>query len=137
MDNIPRRIQMEKMCQAELVIIQAKQEIEKMPADVRLTDAQVLLSRAQSKVADFVDNIDLKEPARPEVGELIEKSGPDGVCMYLSAGPHGFLWTQSHEKALRFARAADAAAMLTTLKAMYELDNFGYEHAKVVTHMWG
>ena len=41
---------------AEKIIHEAKQEIEKMPADVRLTNAIQLLTDAQNAVADFVDS---------------------------------------------------------------------------------
>ena len=30
-------------------------EVEKMPADVRLTDAVILLQQAKDKVSDFID----------------------------------------------------------------------------------
>jgi hypothetical protein len=51
---------MELMTPAELAILEAKEKVEAMPADVRLTDAQVLLTQAQNKVADFVDGISAK-----------------------------------------------------------------------------
>jgi len=46
---------MEKMVPAELKILEATHLIEKMGADVRLTKAQILLSRARDLVADVVD----------------------------------------------------------------------------------
>ena len=56
--KIPRRIQLEKLTPAELAIRNAVLAVEEMPADVRLTDAVVLLQKAKEKVADFVDEID-------------------------------------------------------------------------------
>ena len=43
------------MSSGELAIRAAIHAVEDMGADVRLTDAVVLLGEAQSKVADFVD----------------------------------------------------------------------------------
>lgn len=54
-DEILRRNRVDLMCEAERLILLASWAIEKMPADVRLTEAQTLLSEARSKVADFVD----------------------------------------------------------------------------------
>lgn len=53
--NIPRRNQMRQWCEAERAIHEAVQAVERMPADVRLTDAVILLGKARDKVADFVD----------------------------------------------------------------------------------
>ena len=55
--NIPRRIRIDKMCRAELAIRDAIMAVEDMEADVRLTEAVVLLSKAKDKVADFVDKV--------------------------------------------------------------------------------
>jgi hypothetical protein len=56
MDQIPRRIQIEKMVPAELTLLEATRLIENMGADPRLTEAQMLIAEARSKVADFVDD---------------------------------------------------------------------------------
>lgn len=56
-NNIPRRIRIDLFTTAEKAIHDAMMEVEKAGADVRLTDAVNLLQQAQSKVADFVDNI--------------------------------------------------------------------------------
>lgn len=40
---------------AELAIYYAMQEVEKLPADVRLTKAVTLLSEAKELVGDFID----------------------------------------------------------------------------------
>lgn len=54
--EIPRRIQVEKMTFAELAIRNAMLEVEKLPADPRLTEAIIFLSAAKDKVSDFVDS---------------------------------------------------------------------------------
>lgn len=54
-DEIPRRNRMDLWTPAEKAIQNAVDEVEKMAADVRLTDAVILLSKAREKVADFVD----------------------------------------------------------------------------------
>lgn len=55
--NIPRRIQVERMVPAELAIRSAIQEVEKLAADARLTEAVILLNKAQDKVADYIDEL--------------------------------------------------------------------------------
>lgn len=56
MSNITsRRFDETLMHPAELAILTAQRAVEAMPADVRITDASVLLSQARDKVADFVD----------------------------------------------------------------------------------
>jgi hypothetical protein len=54
--DIPRRIRLDKMTPAELAITDAMEAVEKLPGDVRLTEAVVLLDRARNLVADFVDD---------------------------------------------------------------------------------
>lgn len=57
MDNkIPRRIMLPLLTPAEKAIYDAKQAVEALPADTRLTDAVVLLTQAQEKVADYIDD---------------------------------------------------------------------------------
>lgn len=53
--NIPRRIRIDLMTPAELACREAVVAIERLPADTRLTKAQMLISEAQALVADFVD----------------------------------------------------------------------------------
>lgn len=55
-NEIPRRIQLNLNCTAELAIYKAMQEIEKMPPDVRLTNAGIKLQEARTLVADFIDD---------------------------------------------------------------------------------
>lgn len=54
----PRRIQLNRFTAAERAIYDAVQVVEAAGADVRLTDAVVLLQAARDSVADFVDGID-------------------------------------------------------------------------------
>lgn len=56
MDEIPRRNRLDKCVPAELAISKAMEEVEKLPADVKLTDAIVKLSEARNLVSDFIDN---------------------------------------------------------------------------------
>src|SRR5687767_12736101 len=55
MNEIPRRIRLDHMTPAELAIRAAVEAVEMAGADPLLTEAATLLSRAQSRVADFVD----------------------------------------------------------------------------------
>lgn len=55
--EFPRRCYLHKMTPAELAIFEAIQAVEKLPPDVRLTEAVVFLSKATDRVADFVDGI--------------------------------------------------------------------------------
>ena len=57
-----RRADIDHMIEAELAIRRAVIEVEKLPADARLTEAVILLGRAQDRVADWVDAL----PARLE-----------------------------------------------------------------------
>lgn len=57
MTEIPRRIQLDRFTPAERAIYDAVQAVEAMAADVRLTDAVILLQAARDSVADYIDNI--------------------------------------------------------------------------------
>lgn len=57
MNTIPRRNQIDKFVPAELAIYKAMEEVEKMDADVRLTNAINKLSKAKDFVSNFVDQI--------------------------------------------------------------------------------
>jgi hypothetical protein len=46
------------MTPAEIAIRNAILEVEKVGADIRLTDAVCLLEKAKNKVADFVDGVE-------------------------------------------------------------------------------
>lgn len=54
-NQIPRRNRVDLMTPAELAIRAAIEEVEKAGADQLLTEAVILLGRAQGRVADFVD----------------------------------------------------------------------------------
>ena len=58
MSDTPRRNQMTQWTPAEHAIYHAALAVEAMPADVRLTDASVLLGAARDSVADYVDGIE-------------------------------------------------------------------------------
>lgn len=51
----PRRIRLDQMHPAELAIVNAIQEIEKMEADVELTNSQTILQQARDRLADYLD----------------------------------------------------------------------------------
>jgi hypothetical protein len=59
-NDIPRRSHMERWTMAERAIYVAVQTVEDLPADVRLTDAVVLLQAARDSVADFVDGVQMR-----------------------------------------------------------------------------
>lgn len=54
-NEIPRRADMRRWCEAERLIYEACLAVERMPADVRLTDAVVALGTARDRVADYMD----------------------------------------------------------------------------------
>ena len=51
----PRRNSLDKCVPAELAIYKAMEEVEKLPASSKLTDAIVKLSEAKELVADYID----------------------------------------------------------------------------------
>lgn len=53
--DIPRRCFINRLTPAELAIREAMIAVEKVGADPLLTEAVVLLGKAQDKVADYVD----------------------------------------------------------------------------------
>ncbi len=55
MQEIPRRARVDKWSEAELAIQMAVDEVEKIGADPKLTEAVMLLSQARERVADFID----------------------------------------------------------------------------------
>jgi len=72
--GIPRRAMTNQWCMAERAIHYAKQTVESMPADVRLTKAVTLLSEAQNSVADYIDE---KEQGRRAALERRIRNEPD------------------------------------------------------------
>lgn len=71
LNEIPRRCKIDLMCPAELAIVNAMSEVEKMSADVRLTNAVNFLSKAKDSVADFLDNVPLNKIG-PSMKDLLE-----------------------------------------------------------------
>lgn len=53
--NFPRRACIYLLTPTEKSVYDAMQEVEQLGADVRLTDAVVLLSQAREKLADYFD----------------------------------------------------------------------------------
>lgn len=53
--KMPRRIKEDSQLPAEIAIGTAMVEIEKLGADVKLTDAVILLQKAKDLVSDFID----------------------------------------------------------------------------------
>jgi hypothetical protein len=70
-NDIPRRARLDQFTRAERAIYDAAQAVEDGPADVRLTDAVILLQAARDSVADFVDGIDKRRHVVDEVGRAI------------------------------------------------------------------
>lgn len=52
---LPRRVYINMLVPAELAIREAVRLVEELGADVKLTDAVLLLQQARDKVSDFVD----------------------------------------------------------------------------------
>ena len=75
-EEISRRICVEKMTPAELAIRAALLTVEGEGCDPRLTEAVVLLGRAQGCVADFVDGVPIPPPMDlpPDVLECIDRA---------------------------------------------------------------
>lgn len=55
--DITRRADTQRWTEAEKAISEAIRVVESIGADVRLTDAVILLGAAQDSVADFVDDV--------------------------------------------------------------------------------
>lgn len=56
-NEIPRRIRLDRNVPAELAIRAAVDAVEQLPADVRLTEAVIMLGNAREWVADFIDGV--------------------------------------------------------------------------------
>lgn len=54
-NGFPRRIRMDLYSPAEKAIRAAVEAVEEAGADIALTDAVILLGKAQERVADYVD----------------------------------------------------------------------------------
>ena len=65
-DLIPRRCRIDKLTPAEKAIYDAFVEVEKVWADIRLTEVVTLLSQARELLADFIEWIPRKEISQIE-----------------------------------------------------------------------
>lgn len=63
-NGVPRRMRLDLLTPNELLVYNIGQEVEKMGADVLLTDAVILLQHVREKLADYVEakNAQLSEP---------------------------------------------------------------------------
>ena len=78
--QIPRRIRLDLSEPAELAIRNAVDEVEKIGADVRLTNAINLLNEARELVADYIDKVPLKsQPSPSNDGGVKEEEIPTDV----------------------------------------------------------
>lgn len=68
--NIPRRAYVERLTPAETAIRNAILEVESLGADVRLTDAVILLQAAKDSVGDYVDGDLYSEECQYKVWNL-------------------------------------------------------------------
>ncbi len=80
-EEIPRRVCLEKMTVAERSILEAVGWVEAAGADVRLTDAVILLQAARDSVADFVDGVDTRRYVQtaPTRASLDQELGSGGL----------------------------------------------------------
>lgn len=67
-DPTLRRASLDTLTEAELAIRRARIEVERGDADVRLTDAVILLNAAQDAVADYIDDIARRRMVRTTDG---------------------------------------------------------------------
>jgi hypothetical protein len=73
-----RRNRLDLNTPAELAIFNAMQEVEKAGADIRLTEASVLLAKAKDCVANFVDAIDSEpSPVESSADDTIKRISVD------------------------------------------------------------
>lgn len=56
MNGIPRRADLSLNTSSELAIYNAMQEVEKVGADIKLTQSIILLQQAKDLVSDYIDN---------------------------------------------------------------------------------
>lgn len=126
MTEIARRSRIDLMTPVERKIREAVLAVEALGADVRLTAAVNCLEQARSRVADFVDGVDL--PTGPEYGWIIEswRSEPSRPAYWTGSG-----WDFDNLRALRFAREIDAVKARTMLPGLRPQDH------RVIEHGWG
>ena len=85
--EIPRRNQINRWTAAERAIAAAVNEVEAAGADVRLTDAVVLLGEARQAVADYVDGVARRRGGVTvtEWSEVQGRKPDDLVCPFCKA----------------------------------------------------
>ncbi len=92
-NEIPRRIRLDLNTPAELAIYNAMQEVENVGADVKLTEAVILLSKARDLVADYVDSkIPTKKWTPEELAMLKSKGYTSFSEGYASGENKHLLW---------------------------------------------
>lgn len=103
----PRRNQINKMSPTEVAILSTIRVVENLGADVRLTDAVVLLQAARESVADFLDGVDsrryvsnppLPAPVPPVVTEAITDADGAPVLVYMVLDQHNTPVAHSQDK---------------------------------------
>lgn len=95
----PRRNRLDLNTPAEKAIYNAMQEIEKAGADVRLTEAVILLSKAREMVADFIDNIEVIK----DKYSYIKESNREHCTIYKNNLYFGAVGSESEAKYLCYA----------------------------------
>jgi hypothetical protein len=80
----PRRNRRDLNTQAEVAIINAVNEIEKVGADERLTEALTLMAKAKELVADYVDE---NPPKAPSITKHTEITSHEKACEVLGKNP--------------------------------------------------
>ncbi len=112
-EEFPRSCDIQRMTKAELMIMDAQREVEKLPASTQQTTATCLLTDARTFAAAIVDGeewpqtlADIYPGLKPKrsVFWLIEHSGP----FYLSADDcsgNTFFWTANVDKALEICKS--------------------------------
>ena len=78
--EIPRRIRLDLNTAAELAIHNAIQEVEKVGADVRLTNSVIHLSIAKDLLSDFIDGVET--PERMNEKDLIIQGLEEGAMSW-------------------------------------------------------
>lgn len=120
-DEIPRRNRVDQWTLAEHAIAAALAEVERVGADVRLTDAVVLLNKARHRVADYVDRI-RPEPLADSDGTMVAAQALAEEVALLSAA------IRKHRDAREQLRAR-LVAIDETPRALYPVTVKEYAYA--------
>lgn len=95
----PRRNRLDLNTPAEKAIYDAMQEVEKVGADVRLTEAVILLSKARELIADFVDKV---EPVKDKYS-YVKDDGREHCTIYKNNLYFGAVGSEREAKYLCYA----------------------------------